>query len=250
MAQMSWLLAVLFLPLFPFSMIFNLLWQRCTASWLRVILLLLWPLPGLWLLQGVGEIPVAIQGWALLSAVLYAFRALVVREFSIWMGFVAVSAWALLWLGMPATQSAVALAYIESFSLPLALLALLVAEVEQRHGAAYAGVVSALAANQPRLAAMLVLAVLAVIASPVFPAFFMMLANIASSLAQHPLLATGEMVVWLLWSWSAMRLLQALLVGPAVVSGHRDISARRGGMYALTLVLLAGFGLFIFGGQL
>ena len=51
MTSMSLLLAGLFLPLFPMSIVFNFVFQRASSAWLRVFIILVWPLPGLWLIE-------------------------------------------------------------------------------------------------------------------------------------------------------------------------------------------------------
>jgi len=91
------LAAGFFLPLFPLGMMFNLLFQRTRFAGLRAIMLLLWPLPGVWLVTSATHIPDWLLLWALFSAVLYGFRAVVVKEFGVWIGFLATSAWALGW---------------------------------------------------------------------------------------------------------------------------------------------------------
>ena len=80
MASMSLLLAGLFLPLFPMSIIFNLVFQRASSAWLRVIIILVWPLPGLWLIENSATELVDIYVyWALFTSVLYGFRTVVVK---------------------------------------------------------------------------------------------------------------------------------------------------------------------------
>ena len=61
---------------------------------------------------------------------------------------------------------------------------------------------------------MLVIVVLAVIATPMFPTFFAMLSMIIKTFPATPGIAVGIGVVWLLWSWAGARLLQGLLTGP------------------------------------
>lgn len=247
MPSWSWIVAGLFLPLFPLGMLFNLLFQRVTNRWSRVLLLLVWPLPGVWIVHGAApEISSWILAWALLSAGLYGFRAVVVREFSVWIGFIATSSWALGWMALAnGASSDELLMHVLAFSLPLALLMLLTAEVEKRYESAYAGIVSGLAQAQPRLSGLLVLAVLAVIGSPLFPAFFAMLTDITHAIALWPMVAFGIALVWLLWSWSGVRLLQELLVGPAMQTHDEDISQLTTTTYGATLVALVIGGLYL-----
>jgi len=247
MQELSWIVAALFLPLFPLGMVFNALFQRVRIAWVRVIILLVWPLPGIWILQNASlVIPDWIVYWALFSAVLYGFRAVVVKEIGVWIGFLATSTWALNWIAL---ASGVVLdelvLHVLAFSLPLSLLTILVADLERRYGSAYTGVVSGLAQAQPRLSGMFVVAMLAVIGSPLFPAFFSMLDIITHTIMALPVIAFGLVMVWLLWSWSGIRLLQELLVGPAPQVQHDDISRSIAITYGMSLVMLIIGGLYL-----
>lgn len=247
MQALNLIIAGIFLPLFPLGMIFNALFQHVRNAWLRAALLLVWPLPGVWILHTMPSgISNGILAWALFSALLYGFRAVVVREFGVWTGFLATSAWSLGWvtMGVSAKPDDVLLQVL-AFSLPLALLAMLVAELERRYESAYAGIVSSVAQAQPRLAAALVLAVLAVIGSPLFPAFFSMLNNVTDAISLLPAAAIGLVAVWLLWSWSGARLLQEMLVGPVTVVRHNDISQGMAAIYVSAFILLVVAGLYI-----
>lgn len=236
--EITWLAAALFLPLFPFTMLFSTALQRLNNGWLRALLILVWPLPGVWLLQNNAvAIPDWVLYWVLFSALLYSFRAIVIKDFSIWNGFLANSAWALCWITLLTDASAqLLLQHVLAFSLPLALLILLIAEIERRYESAYAGIVNGIASAQPRLAGLLVITVLAAIGSPVFPAFFVMLSIMVHTSVPMPVAALVIGFIWLLWSWSSMRLLQDLLVGPANAANN-DI--RRTGAAIYSLVLLA-----------
>ena len=252
MQTLSLILAGLFLPLFPLGMIFNLLFQRIPSAWLRALLLVLWPLPGVWLITlHVVEIPEWLLLWALFSAALYGFRAVVVREFGVWVGFFATSAWTLGWIGLAVGETGTQLYWhVLAFSLPLALLILLTGEIERRYESAYAGVVSGVAQGQPRLSAMLVVTMLAVIGSPLFPAFFAMLNTIVHAAAALPLIALGLAGVWLLWSWSGAKLMQELLIGPAATEPHDDISHSVAAGYVISLLVLLAAGLYLSGAML
>jgi NADH:ubiquinone oxidoreductase subunit 4 (subunit M) len=249
MQELSWIIAAFFLPLFPLGMVFNALFQRVHIVWLRVALLLAWPLPGIWILQtAVPLIPDWVSYWALFSAVLYGFRAVVVKEFGVWIGFLATSTWALNWIAL---KFGVAfnelLLHVLAFSLPLSLLAILVAELERRYESAYAGIISGLAQAQPRLSGLLVVAMLAVIGSPLFPAFFSMLDTLTHTVTALPAIAVGVVTVWFLWSWSGIRLLQELLVGSAPQVRHADISYGITMIYGSSLLVLIIAGLYLSG---
>lgn len=249
MQELSWIVAALFLPLFPLGMVFNALFQRIRIVWLRVALLLAWPLPGVWILQTVTPvIPDWIVYWALFSAALYGFRAVVVKEVGVWTGFLATSAWALSWIALEfgVTLHELVL-HAFAFSLPLSLLVILVAEVEKRYESSYAGIISGLAQAQPRLSGLFVVAMLAVIGSPLFPAFFTMLDTVTHTFTALPAIAVGVVMVWLLWSWSGVRLLQELLVGSGSQVRHADISQGVTTIYGSSLVMLVIAGLYLSG---
>ncbi len=159
------------------------------------------------------------------SALLYGFRAVVVSEsrsvdrFHGHLGLVAdldcTGSWG------EAESTGVACAGIQSATGPAACL---VAELEQRYESAFAGIVSGVAQAQPRLSGVLVITMLAVIGSPLFPGFFSMLSNVTRAVGVVPCAAVGVAAVWLLWSWSGARLLQDILVGPAYISSGDDLS--------------------------
>ena len=91
MPKFIWMAAALFLPLFPLGMVFNALFQKVKNAWLRVVVMLVWPLTGVWILQSASvAIPDWVIYWALFSALLYGFRAVVVKEFGVWIGVIAV----------------------------------------------------------------------------------------------------------------------------------------------------------------
>jgi NADH:ubiquinone oxidoreductase subunit 4 (subunit M) len=241
--------AAIFLPLFPLGMMFNAIFQRTRNAWLRSILLVAWPLAGLGLLQqSAVSVPAWFALWALLSAALYGFRAVVIRDVGIWTGFIATSAWGLIWVtlafrGEPGAPVVHALA----FSLPLALLVFMAAELERRYESAYAGIVCGIAQSQPRLAGMIVFTILAVIGSPLFPAFFALINSSMHAAPVAPATAAGIAAVWLLWSWSGMRLLQQLLVGPAAESRSEDIPHGMTAVYGLSLLVLLVVGVYVSG---
>lgn len=246
------LLAVgLFLPLFPLSMPFNLLYGVVRRPLARAVLLLAWPGLGLALIHGTGApLPWWVTPWALATSLLYALRALALRELGQWTSFIATSAWALLWLPLAGGTGAGTMAgHALGFALPLALLALLGGGVERRFGAAYGGVTSGLAVATPRLSALLVVTVLAVVATPLAPAFFTMLGTIVASVVTAPQSAAVIALVWLLWSWAAARLLQGLVVGEPELPGTvPDLSPGVAAGYGAALVALAAGGLVLAGG--
>jgi NADH:ubiquinone oxidoreductase subunit 4 (subunit M) len=137
--------------------------------------------------------------------------------------------------------------HILSFSLPLALMSLLVGEIVHRYESAYVGIVRGVAQAQPRLSGVMIIVMMAAIASPLFPGFFSMLQIITSMVLTYPLLVAGLSLLWLIWSWSGIRLLQELLVGPALAIKYRDISRARAIAYGLLIALLFLSGLLLSG---
>ena len=247
MQSMTLLLAGLFLPLFPMSIIFNFIFQRASVAWLRVLLLLVWPLPGLWLIESSSsQLVDTFMLWALFTSVLYAFRSVVIKELGVWTGFIATSAWSLLWiaeyLGAGIDEL---MMHAFAFSLPLVLLATLVARLERQYESAYAGVVTGLAQEQPRMTGIFVVVMLAVIGSPLFPSFFSLFSNINDVVSVMPSIALAIVLVWLLWSWSGIRLLQELVVGDPVVIQYEDISEGITMLFFVSFILLVAGGLYM-----
>ncbi|WP_455365390.1 hypothetical protein [Kaarinaea lacus] len=247
MPKFIWMAAALFLPLFPLGMVFNALFQKVKNAWLRVVVMLVWPLTGVWILQSASvAIPDWVIYWALFSALLYGFRAVVVKEFGVWIGFLATSTWALGWIALAfGVKLDELLLHVLAFSLPLSLLILLVNELEKRYESAYVSVIGGLAQAQPRLSGLLVIALLAAIGSPLFPAFFSMLDTVAHAITVLPAVALGLVVVWLLWSWSGISLLQELLVGPPQQSQHADVSRGVTIIFGVSLLILVIGGVYL-----
>jgi len=250
MSTLSYWTAGVFLPLFPLSMVFNLLFSRIRNAQARSVLLLIWPQIGLSLVSAAGaSAPSWFLALALFTSALYAFRAVSLREVGQWVGYLATSAWALLWVVMLSghTDPQLIRWYALGFSLPLVLLTLLGAQLEQRFGAAYTGLYGGLAQMLPRMSGVLVCVVLAVVATPLFPGFFAMLATVVATAPTAPLAALVMVGVWLLWSWAGARLLQGLIVGPANAAGAPDLSLASTWTYAAVLVALFVGGLYVTG---
>jgi hypothetical protein len=242
MAIWTYLLIGLFLPLFPLSMVFNLLFARVSQPLVRAALLLAWPLAGLGLLHQLGtDVPQPVIHWALATSLLYAVRLLALRELGTWTGFLATSVWALLWI--PA-QEGLELADITldalGLSTPLALLVLVTVLLDRRLGGAYAGIKDGIANSLPRLSVVLIVCLLAAVATPPFPGFFSLLSVL---MLASPVNMAGILVVWLLWSWAVARLIQGFVVGtPARDSSTQDIGLPLswGLAMAFTVLLLTG----------
>jgi len=251
MSSLGYLAAAVFLPLFPFSMLFNRLFARLDNAAARMGLLLLWPQLGVLALGTLGERPPAwMLRWAVATAALYALRSVAVRDLGLWTGYMATSAWALLWLaaafGIAAADWVLAL-QAAGLSLPFVLLAWLVGRIETELGAAYAGVGGGLAETLPRLSGILVLAILAAVASPLVPGFFALLATTVHALPVMPGVATLILTIWLLWAWSGARTLRGFIVGPACAEPKRDLGITATGLLGLAFVVLVLAGISISG---
>ena len=229
---MKLLIVALFLPLFPLSIVLNGLLARLRNPLAKSVLLLLWPQIGvLVLLAAKQPVPDGFVAWALLSSAFYALRLLTVRDLGLWAGFLASSALALTWAdpGKSAFDMHV-LAFW--FSLPSALLALLAGILVRRFGTAYTGLHGSLAGAMPRLSALLVIALLAAIATPPFPGFFAILGLLHRTSA-----APAVLFIWLLWGWAAIKLMQGFLSG----ENRSDSVADMGRAGALLFICIFGF---------
>lgn len=250
MTGLTYLLAVFFLPLFPFSMVFNIIFARLRSVVLRSAVLLAWPQVGVILVYLTGvHVPRWLILWAIATSLFYGFRVLALRDVGLWISFLATSAWALLWIP---SQYEVNLSQVQlyalGFSAPFVLLALLAQSLARRFGAAYTGLYGGLAHNLPRFAGVLVFVVLAAVATPLFPAFFTMLATIAGTMPTAPLVAVAVAGVWLLWSWAGVQLLQGLIVGPARTTDVADLSLTATWSYVAVLAALVVSGFYLAGG--
>jgi hypothetical protein len=243
------LLSGIFLPLFPMSMVFNAVIDNIKHAWLRTFLFIVWPLIGLVIVLNTG---VAIPDWllplALVTSTLYALRMLTLREVNQWCGFLATSLWSLLWVAvMQDSQGMLLYGYALSMTVPLVLIVLLAAGLEQRFGAAYTGLYGGLARTIPRFSGVLVTVVVAAIATPLFPTFFIMLDLIVETVSATPYAALVLLLIWLLWSWAGARLIQGLIVGRASDVKIADMDMATVSFYTLVLVALFISGAYLSG---
>ena len=243
------LIAGIFLPLFPMSMVFNAILDRITHSGLRLLLFTSWPVIGLFIVLDRNLVlPDWLLALALFTSALYALRLLTLREVNQWCGFLATSLWSLLWLPvMLQTPPDLLYAYALSMSVPLVLLLLLSAGLEQRFGAAYTGLYGGLARTIPRFAGVLVTVVTAAIATPLYPTFFIMLEMITRTISTTPLAAAVLLLIWLFWSWAGARLIQGLIVGRASTVRITDMEITSIGLYSLVLLALIVAGIYLSG---
>lgn len=245
----SILVAGLFLPLFPMSMVFNAILANVQHHWLRVLLLLAWPLPGLLIVHyGNPVIPDWVLVLALFTSFLYALRLLTLRDVIQWTGFLATSLWSLLWVCLiQGVSSELMYWFAVSISVPMALLVLLCAGLERRFGAAYTDLYGGLARTIPRYAGVLVTVIVAAIATPLFPTFFIMLDLIVETVSSEPLVAVIILLIWLLWSWAGARVIQGLIVGRASKIAIRDMNTNTVVLYSIMLLVLIIDGVYLGG---
>lgn len=240
------LIAILFLPLFPFSALLNWTLGRVSHAMARCVLLLFWPQVGVAALSLTSQkIPDGMVVWALLSAMFYALRLLTVRDLGIWAGFIASSGLALVW-GMAGHAGRLEMQlFAFAFSLPAALLALLAWPLTRRFGAAFAGLNGGLAGSLPRFSGMLTVTVLAATATPPSPGFFALLGLLDKLdwTAVPPVL-----VIWLLWSWAATKLLQGFLSGGERADAVADIDGTTTVVYTSLVAAFVVAGLILTGG--
>ena len=242
------LLAAFFFPLFPFSAVFMLLYKKQENPWLKNALIIFWPMVGLYLVyQFELNVPVWMQYWAVLTSVFYALRSLVIRDMELWTGFMAVSLWAVLWTVYPKHDINMLFYSVLGLSLPLSILILLGSELRKRFDSVYAGLIGGIADSLPRLSRMLVITLLAVIATPVFPGFFVMLVSIVDQMLVVPMIAVALVISWFFWTWSGVRLLQGLITGPAHESDVEDLGVAPTLFYGVALAVLVLLGLFLAG---
>lgn len=242
-------LALLALPLFPASLLVNAVLQAVPV-WLRIPALLVLPAGGA-LLLGMTPVPAGplaqgLSALAALTALLYAWRLLAVREVFIWARLQATSAWPLVWLAwLHGMQAERLLAVAVALTVPAAVLMILACGLRRRLGAAYPGLQGRIGPAYPRLAGAWVVALLAALAAPPFPGFFALLAV----LRQLPaLLVLTVLTVWLVWSWAAAVLWQHALFGPLQPRAEGTTDLSRGAVLVWVLLALAAMAVSLIGG--
>jgi len=243
------LLVGIFLPLFPFSMVFNAILDNTKQLQWRVLIFLVWPLCGV-LLVRINQ--VTIPDWvlplAIFTSFLYALRMLTLREVNQWGGFLAISLWSLIWLPMlKDTSTVLLLIYALSMTMPLVLLLFLCVGLEKRFGAAYTGLDWGLVRTIPNFAVVFVTVLTASIATPLFPSFFIMFEMVVESSAATPWVAVSLLLIWLLWSWAGTRVIQGLIVGRACDCKVDDMDARTISGYGVVLLVLLVSGIYLSG---
>ncbi|WP_018861840.1 MULTISPECIES: hypothetical protein [unclassified Thioalkalivibrio] len=248
MSALLILVAAFFLPLFPMSLAFNALAARITNTYVQVALFVAWPQIGVALILWGDIAPFAgvLVVWATLSAILYAFRLLTIRDVGRWAALLASSTWPLVWLfalQLPAETDVIGFA-LAMTAAPLLMLLVRDALV-RRLETAYTGLHGGLARDLPRLSGMIVVATLCAMALPLFPGFFALLTLLGGA---TPGAALGVLLTWLLWSWAGARLLQGTVFGPRSGAIAEDLPATSVWAFAGLVALLVVSGLLWTGG--
>ena len=247
MDWLKFLIAASLLPIFPFSLIFNRVISWAPAYWVQAAAVVALPQVGIRLATSLPGSQLSLlhsRAWlalVMLTAVFYGFRALSVRDVTIWARLMATSGLTLAWvLRAPLTATRGMSAAALAWSVPTALVMILAGLLARRAGGAYLGLQGGLATVLPRLSGLLTLSALAVVATPVFPSFFALI-HVFSAVSLPwiwPLL-----LVLLIWGWSVGNFLQELLFGGYHGETMRDLSILGASVGAVALGLFALSGL-------
>lgn len=246
---LSIIVLALFLPLFPMSMVFNFVFDRVDNYFARLVLLAGWPLFGIYLASTLApDLPAGLAWWAVATSALYALRVLSLREVNQWTAFIAVSFWSLLWIAIQSeTPDDLLYTFAIGINLPLLMLLILSHRLSKRFGAAYTGIYGGLGRTIPRFSGVFVIAILGIIATPLFPSFFVMLDLIIATAKNQFLISLSLLLIWLVWSWAGARLIQGLIVGAKNEYRIRDLSTLATSLYGLTLFIMLAVGVYIAG---
>jgi NADH:ubiquinone oxidoreductase subunit 4 (subunit M) len=217
-------------------MAFNWLLGRFNNPVIRVALILVWPQIGVLLVLAAG-LPLTgsvFLWWGLATAAFYAWRLLTVRELGQWTAMLATSAFALTWVMAADSDRAIDLhAFVLGFAVAPALLAAVTALLERRLGAAYTGLVTGMARDIPRLAGLITVVLLAAMALPISPGFFVML-NLLFQSSPAPVIVA--LLTWLLWSWAGTRVLRNTVFGPRSGKSVADLPVAHTWAFAAVIV--------------
>jgi NADH:ubiquinone oxidoreductase subunit 4 (subunit M) len=255
------IVAGLFLPLYPLSIPTGLLLQRRGGSgladegwprpWDKAAAMVVLPLVGVGLvtlarsLPG-GDDPRLLTGfavWGGITSVLYAFRLLSARDGQIWISQLHVSALALIWVGL--AHGVAPLLPALALSLSLLPLLLLLDELARRFGIARVGLYPGLSLRMPQFSLVFIGAVLAAVAIPLSPAFFAVADLAFGGVAANELVTLLPIgLSWLLWTWAGTNLLTGIVYGRSREDlTYRDLERRPLLAYAGALLALAVGGL-------
>jgi len=261
------LLAGLFLPLYPLSIGVNLLLKRqigvdnadlLSRPALKAATMILMPLVGvglinlgLTLVKGDAMVLTTLFPiWGGLTSLLYAFRLLSVRDGKIWIAQLYTSALALVWVGV--AHQVPPLLPALGLGLSLLPLSFLLAQLTQRFGIARVGLYPGLGLRMPVFSSLFVPAVLVAVAVPFSPAFFAIIDLAFGGLGTNDLMTLAPLSLsWLLWTWAGINLLTGIVFGtPRDDLAYVDLGRRDALFYGLGMLALSLFGIVLVEGVL
>jgi hypothetical protein len=254
------LIAGLFLPLYPLSILPNALLQgqlggttrlgseRRRGPVLKSILVMVFPVMGIGLValgsttlaDGDSKVLTVFGVWGGLTSVLYAFRLLSAKDGEIWISHLFSSAVALIWVGIPYSLNPILPAI--GLSVSLIPLVFMLEQLTGRFGIARSGLYPGLCSCMPLFAHLFIAAVLAAIAVPFSPSFFAVAALAFGGVASDEVVVLLPICLsWLLWTWAGVNLLTGIVWGvPRDDLSYRDLS-RQGALGLGGILIALGF---------
>jgi NADH:ubiquinone oxidoreductase subunit 4 (subunit M) len=267
LAVLSFLLAGLFLPLYPLSIVANLFLKRqsplegsdpLAGPAVKALAIVLMPLAGVALvtlgLSLAGDSAVRLTAgfavWGGLSSVLYAFRLLSARDGKIWIAQLYCSALALVWIAIP--QGLPPLLPAVGLALSLLPLTVLLSYLTKRFGIARVGLYPGLSSRMPVFSALFVAAVLVAVAVPFSPGFFAIADLAFGGVSANELVTLVPISLsWLLWTWAGVNLMTGIVFGtPRDDLAYVDLDRRAAVLHGAGMLLLSLFGIFLVEGVL
>jgi hypothetical protein len=261
-ALLLFLLAGFFLPLYPLSIVQNLLLKRqaplgksdpLSAPTVKAGIILLMPLLGVGLVElglsrggeDMRTLTASFAVWGGLTSLFYAFRLLSVRDGKIWLSQIYSSSLALIWIGIANDVSPL----LPALGIALSLLPLLflLAELTRRFGIARIGLYPGLSVHMPVFAPLFVAAVLVAVAVPFSPAFFAIADLAFGGVGANELITLVPVSLsWLLWTWAGVNLLTGIVFGmPRDDLTYSDLSRRAALLHGTGMLALSLFGIFL-----
>jgi hypothetical protein len=257
------LLAGLFLPLYPLSVLPNALLQGHLGGDARrfglrsgpgskIPVLLIFPIIGVGLVMLAMRIGAAGTGlltlfgiWGGITSVLYAFRLLSAKDGQIWISHLFSSALALIWIGIAYGVDPLLPAI--GLSVSLVPLVFMLDQLTRRFGIARSGLYPGLCCRMPWFSHLFVPAVLTAIAVPFSPSFFAIAAIAFGGVAADAVVVLLPICLsWLLWTWAGVNLLTGIVWGiPRDDLAYRDLGPKGALGVGGGLVALGIFGILL-----
>ncbi|MEY6433884.1 hypothetical protein ABC977_15880 [Thioalkalicoccus limnaeus] len=264
MSLLLLLAAGVFLPLYPLSILPNLLLQGQVndtgdpgPAWRRgpgfkAAVLLCFPVLGVSLVglatAGMPPEPLILNLfgiWGGLTSVIYAFRLLSAKDGEIWISHLYSSALALTWIGIAIGLNPLLPAL--GLSVSLLPLVILLDQLTRRFGIARCGLYPGLCSSMPLFAYLFIAAALAAIAVPFSPSFFAIAALAFGGVAANAALYLVPIgLSWILWTWAGVNLLQGIVWGvPRDDLTYQDLALGRALGIGGGLITLGFFGILL-----